>query len=154
MDGSQQTTYQPKSYKSDDAASSPTTAQGLSVLFLWFLNIRYALPPLPEASAVPANTNMAETVDKVAPEPIKLDAPKDTPFTVEELAKYDGTGDCGIYVAIKGTIFDGEWAEKGAERRETADMRLSLDSLSEEGHVRSWMRLPREESLTRCYLAS
>ena len=51
---------------------------------------------------------MAESVEKVTPAPIQLDQPKDTPFTVEELAKYDGTGDCGIYVAIKGTIFDGK----------------------------------------------
>lgn len=42
-----------------------------------------------------------------APDPIQLDPPKSTPFTPAELAAYDGTSDKGIYVAIKGEIFDG-----------------------------------------------
>ncbi|ORY92637.1 cytochrome b5 [Leucosporidium creatinivorum] len=49
---------------------------------------------------------MAETVGSIKPEAPVLDAPKSTPFSVEELAKYDGTSDLGIYVAIKGDIFD------------------------------------------------
>lgn len=36
-----------------------------------------------------------------------LQPPKDDPFTLEELAKYNGENDNGIiYVAIKGTVFD------------------------------------------------
>lgn len=39
-----------------------------------------------------------------------LSPPKDTPFTIEELKKFDGTVDGQpIYVAIKGIIFDGEF---------------------------------------------
>lgn len=51
---------------------------------------------------------MAETVGSIKPEATALDPPKSTPFTVEELALYDGTSERGIYVAIKGDIFDGE----------------------------------------------
>lgn len=40
----------------------------------------------------------------------QLDPPKDTPISKEELSKYDGTQEgYGIYVAIKGTVFDGEF---------------------------------------------
>lgn len=40
---------------------------------------------------------------------VVLDAPKDTPFTAAELAKFDGkTPGQPIYVAMKGIIFDGE----------------------------------------------
>lgn len=55
--------------------------------------------PIPELNSLP----MA-----AVPEPIVLDAPRDTPFTVAELAKFDGAvaGE-PIYVAMKGIIFDG-----------------------------------------------
>lgn len=40
----------------------------------------------------------------------KLEAPKSTPFTTEELKKFNGAIEGEpIYVAIKGTIFDGKF---------------------------------------------
>lgn len=40
-----------------------------------------------------------------------LNPPKDTPYTIEELKKFDGTVEGQpIYVAIKGIIFDGEFS--------------------------------------------
>lgn len=45
--------------------------------------------------------------DRFAPkEAFKLDPPKDTPISVEELAKADGVHSNKLYVAIKGTVFD------------------------------------------------
>lgn len=53
---------------------------------------------------------MAAAVAEIAPEVPQLEPPKDTPFTTAELSKYDGTNEgLEIYVAIKGSIFDGEW---------------------------------------------
>lgn len=73
---------------------------------------------------------MAETVGSIKPEAVVLDAPKSTPFTVKELAQYDGTSDLGIYVAIKGDIFDGKCRllEYMRERTSSSGV-LSLDSL-------------------------
>ncbi|CAF9910631.1 MAG: hypothetical protein HETSPECPRED_010129 [Heterodermia speciosa] len=40
-------------------------------------------------------------------DPPKLDPPRDDPISLEELARYDGTGpEKRAYVAIKGTVFD------------------------------------------------
>ncbi|KAF5113263.1 hypothetical protein DV495_004542 [Geotrichum candidum] len=39
-------------------------------------------------------------------EKVDLDPPLDTPYTVEELAQYDGVQNPKVYVAIKGVIFD------------------------------------------------
>ncbi|KAK9479270.1 cytochrome b5-like heme/steroid binding domain-containing protein [Lipomyces japonicus] len=39
-------------------------------------------------------------------EPITLDPPKNTLFTLEELSKYDGVSNPLIYVAVNGTVFD------------------------------------------------
>ncbi|KAL1915573.1 uncharacterized protein VTP21DRAFT_6697 [Calcarisporiella thermophila] len=39
--------------------------------------------------------------------PVSLAPPKDTPFTLEELAKYDGSDpSLPVYVAVKRTVFD------------------------------------------------
>ncbi|KAK9370443.1 cytochrome b5-like heme/steroid binding domain-containing protein [Lipomyces kononenkoae] len=39
-------------------------------------------------------------------EPVVLDPPKDTAFTLMELRQYDGVQNPLIYVAVKGTVFD------------------------------------------------
>merc|ERR1711939_413339 len=47
------------------------------------------------------------TVSAPAGDKTQLDPPKDTPFSKDELAKYDGKDDkTPIYVAIKGQIYD------------------------------------------------
>jgi hypothetical protein len=39
----------------------------------------------------------------MTPDPVKLDSPKDTPFTPQELSQFDGSDPSkSIYVAIKG----------------------------------------------------
>jgi len=51
-----------------------------------------------------------KTVDTLTskPDESQLDPPKDTPFTKEELKKYDGKDEnTPIYVGIKGKIYDG-----------------------------------------------
>ncbi|GAA5942491.1 hypothetical protein JCM10213_004791 [Rhodosporidiobolus nylandii] len=89
----------------------------LSVLFFVFLQQAFPTTPLEQppnpmsqigAKAADAAVKVADlTVPK--PKTPELDPPKDTPFSREELAKYDGTNaEVGekIYVAIKGQIFD------------------------------------------------
>lgn len=89
-------------------ASHSHPAQTGSVLFFVFVDAQPAQKPRaprPAPKLNDLNTEMTET----APEVPQLDAPKDTPFTTAELSKYDGsTEGLPIYVAIKGTIFDGE----------------------------------------------
>ncbi|KAM0787554.1 hypothetical protein ACM66B_003624 [Microbotryomycetes sp. NB124-2] len=89
----------------------------LSVLFFWFLQIRFTLPPAPTPTSSSNKTSsgnnkassIAESVSTMMQPPadLKLDPPKDDPISKQDLAKYDGSNpDLGIYVAIKGTVFD------------------------------------------------
>ncbi|GAA5977563.1 hypothetical protein JCM11641_006865 [Rhodosporidiobolus odoratus] len=88
-----------------------------SILFFLFLQQAFPSTPLEQppnpmsqigAKAADAAVKVADAVVPKPPTP-QLDPPKDTPFSTEELAKYDGTDasvDEKIYVAIKGKIYD------------------------------------------------
>ncbi|GAA6002436.1 hypothetical protein JCM10207_001118 [Rhodosporidiobolus poonsookiae] len=87
----------------------------LSILFFLFLQQAFPTTPLeqPPNPMSQIGAKVADAAVKVAdatvPAPAgaaQLDPPKDTPYTKEELAKYDGRDDGPIYVAIKGTIYD------------------------------------------------
>ncbi|KDE05573.1 hypothetical protein MVLG_04068 [Microbotryum lychnidis-dioicae p1A1 Lamole] len=79
----------------------------LSGLFFWYITLPVEPTPIPDLSDVDPGTKMAAAVKPFSTDDIKLDPPKDDPITVEELKQYDGThADKGIYVAIKGTVFD------------------------------------------------
>ncbi|KAK4056889.1 hypothetical protein OIO90_002139 [Microbotryomycetes sp. JL221] len=86
-----------------------------SILFLWFLNIRFTLPPtstnvsdsITSLKPTKSTTSIAETVSIMQQPNPDLKPPKSDPITKQELTKYDGSNpDLGIYVAIKGTVFD------------------------------------------------
>ncbi|KAK4051205.1 hypothetical protein OIV83_003027 [Microbotryomycetes sp. JL201] len=77
-------------------------------------SVRFTLPPAPtptQSTTSPkgSGSSIAESVSSMMQPPpdLKLNPPKDDPITKEELKKYDGSNpDLGIYVAIKGTVFD------------------------------------------------
>ncbi|GAA5857518.1 hypothetical protein JCM8547_009314 [Rhodosporidiobolus lusitaniae] len=92
----------------------------LSVLFFLFLQSAFPSTPLEpqprnpmsgvvntvENAAIDAAVKVADVAVPKPPAP-QLDPPKDTPFSKEELSKYDGKDEkTPIYVAIKGQIFD------------------------------------------------
>ncbi|GAA6027285.1 hypothetical protein JCM8097_002558 [Rhodosporidiobolus ruineniae] len=87
----------------------------LTVLFFIWLQSAFPASPL-DPQTNPMDDIKAKASDaavKVAdlavpkPKPVELDPPKDTPFTKEELARYDGRdAETPIYVAIKKTIYD------------------------------------------------
>lgn len=84
------------------------SSQVLSIAFFYFVDAQ----PTPTKRAVPKlidlNKAMADSQLPAVEVPV-LNAPLDTPYTVEELKKYDGkTEGEKIFVAIKGVIFDGE----------------------------------------------
>ncbi|GAA5910011.1 hypothetical protein JCM8208_006412 [Rhodotorula glutinis] len=97
----------------------------LSSIFLWYLQVAFPTPQDLRTSAdtkhrsatmtdnlkASAADKLVKTADAVAQAPAgdktELDPPKDTPFTKDELAKYDGKDDkTPIYVGIKGRIYD------------------------------------------------
>ncbi|KAI7958662.1 hypothetical protein MJO28_002453 [Puccinia striiformis f. sp. tritici] len=74
----------------------------LSLLTIWSITTRSPSPS--PSSRTPSKPSR---IPKMSSEPIKLDPPKDTPFTSEQLSQYDGSDPSKpIYVAIKGIIFD------------------------------------------------
>lgn len=92
-----------------------SAAQIGSILFLAWLQLRFPTQPTAAGASksrrLNPTPNIAATVENTTMQApaVQLEPPKDTPFTVEELKEYDGAHDGkGIYVAIKGTIFDGE----------------------------------------------
>lgn len=81
----------------------------LTLAFFWYLDAAQPTPkprgPLtkPQLKPAPDYKNPMQAPDVV------LDPPKDTPFTVQELAEFNGlTPGRPIYVAMKGLIFDGQ----------------------------------------------
>lgn len=105
-----------------------------SVVFFYFADresraprtVPFARPAPPPAlrrklEAEAAAKVEAEKEKKMAeevPAPIVLDAPKSTPFTTEELKKFNGSVEGNpIYVAIKGQIFDGASCDPTDEER-------------------------------------
>ncbi|GAA5896857.1 hypothetical protein JCM5296_002574 [Sporobolomyces johnsonii] len=86
----------------------------LSLFFFYFLQQRFPTDPAAyshdmdavKATAADAAVKAADSLVS-KPDQAQLDPPKDTPFTVDELKKYDGSDkDTPIYVAIKGRIYD------------------------------------------------
>ncbi|KAA1118757.1 hypothetical protein PGT21_004786 [Puccinia graminis f. sp. tritici] len=71
----------------------------LSLLTLWALTSR--------SSSIPTSRPSRKSTGKMTPETVKLDPPKDTVFTPQELSQFDGSDPSKpIYVAIKGIVFD------------------------------------------------
>lgn len=102
----------------------PRTRAQFSIAFFYFsesesrkartVPYKRPLPPLhlreqfAREAAAEEEKKMA-ALATAAGDAIVLDPPKDTPFTTEELAGFNGSVDGRpIYVAIKGLIFDGE----------------------------------------------
>ncbi|PLW08790.1 hypothetical protein PCASD_03465 [Puccinia coronata f. sp. avenae] len=72
----------------------------LSLLTLWALTSRSS-----SSTSTPRPSRKPDS--KMTPDPVKLDSPKDTPFTPQELSQFDGSDPSkSIYVAIKGIVFD------------------------------------------------
>jgi len=77
---------------------------------------------------------------------VELDPPKETPITLEELSKCDGTNpDKPTYVAIKGTVFDvsknpayGEKGQYHVFAGKDPSRALALSSLKPEDCVPEW----------------
>ncbi|KAF8268170.1 cytochrome b5-like heme/steroid binding domain-containing protein [Lactarius quietus] len=91
------------------------------------------------------------------PERTDIPAPKDDPFTQEELKAFDG-GDASkpIYVAIKGTVFDvthkrdtyGKGGSYSLFAGKDASRALGLSSLKPEDAVADWSTLEEKDRRT------
>lgn len=81
----------------------------LSVLTLWALTSRSSSTTSSATLGRSASTQkqVIGNSKKMTQDPVRLDPPKDTPFTANELSQFDGSDvSKPIYVAIKGIVFD------------------------------------------------
>jgi len=82
----------------------------LSVLTLWALTSRSSSTTSSATLGRSASSRKQVVIGhtkKMTQDPVRLDPPKDTPFTAHELSQFDGSDvSKPIYVAIKGIVFD------------------------------------------------
>ncbi|GAA5842483.1 hypothetical protein JCM11251_007327 [Rhodosporidiobolus azoricus] len=133
-----------------------------TVLFFLFLQQAFPSTPLEQppnpmseikAKVADAAVKVADATVAKPPSPV-LDPPKDTPFSREELAKYDGKDEATpIYVAIKGEIYDvsakrdmyGPGCGYHVFTAKDASRALGKSSLKEEDAVSDYSTLTEEE---------